>query len=468
MLPTCAFQHRAQGRFGLHFPVHNTRHMVAQMGRRQMELKRLEDGERAQQSVPQYRTQGQLKEIRAFKEASAMAHARAPASTLAMSDKTASGSETHRLQLLFGRYYMWHQVGAFLFVAIHIPTGYSDKALRWEVSPSGRMLVQAEDSGPVIDRQLAGHLDGSAAVQGFTSDDNTLLALIMRVRDEHTEGSAEAHHQSWRRLFVGDSDGFRSVQPPYSLAEGQGDVTMEWPLPGWVTVEQLSVLITPDELEVTVTPPPNEKSVDAPMRLHRTFWRDPDTGAKQTSQPVDVGTSAWSLQAASSPGATTRLTVVLAKPPLTMDEIQYRKGKRNDNRSAGQQTRPADAIGDRFFGDDADDFNLEAVVQAMSFAMCGTAFVAPTPAEAYGIAAKHPFWATQESQLRPATRSHLKLIRQVLDDGDTVRRFAQQVCTYHLHQLAHEPGTNQCTGRAVAHEILMLCKVLQAVSAQRM
>ena len=37
------------------------------MGKRQLEAKRLEDGERAQQGVPQYRTPGQLKEIRVFK-----------------------------------------------------------------------------------------------------------------------------------------------------------------------------------------------------------------------------------------------------------------------------------------------------------------------------------------------------------------------------------------------------------------
>jgi hypothetical protein len=399
--------------------------MVAHMGKRQMEAKRLEDGERAQQGVPQYRSAGQLKEIRAFKEVAALDQASQAPSSFAHAVTAGNGNhhaeQRRRLQLLLGRYYMWHQVGAFLFVAVHIPTGYSDKALKWVVEPNGQLLIQAEDSAPVVRRQLAGALDPRAEVQGFTSEDNTLLALVMKVKEETATETGETlsmHAASWRCLFTGDSDGFRCIQPPYGLEEGHDDVVLEWPLPPGVTTGHLGVTITADEVDITVAAPsPGQPA----MHLRRTYWRDADE--RQGCHPVDATKSAWSLTPGSShhdlapglPGGS-RLTVVLAKPPLTPDEVQYRQGKRNDNRAAGRLSRPADAVGERFFVADADDFGLEAVVQALSFAVCGTAFVAPTPAEAYGTPAQHPFWATQEGQLRKAARAHLQLMRQVFDD----------------------------------------------------
>lgn len=396
------------------------------MGKRQLEAKRLEDGERAQQGVPQYRTPGQLKEIRVFKEVAALAHtSRASPAAVMPGRGDVNEQQQRRLQLLLGRYYMWHQVGPFLCVAVHIPTGYSDKALKWVVDAHGHLLVHAEDSAPVVSRQLAGPLDPGAEVQGFTSEDNRLLALVLKVK-EVEDGAGESASPlgtdpapsktaaAWRRLFVGDSDGFRCTQPPYSLAEGQDDVVLEWGLPPGVTSAHLNVHITADALDITVeAPSPGQ----APLRLCRTFWRDEDA---RGGNAVDVPKCAWSL----TPGSThhdlaqrgSRLTVVLAKPPLTSDEVHYRQGKRNDNRSAGRLSRPADAIGERFFVDDADDFGLEAVVQALSFAVCGTAYVAPTPAQAYGTPAQHPFRATQEGQLRQAARTHLGLMRRVLDD----------------------------------------------------
>jgi hypothetical protein len=59
------------------------------------------------------------------------------------------------------------------------------------------------------------------------------------------------------------------------------------------------------------------------------------------------------------------LSITLARPPPTAEEVQYKKGARGDNRAAerGQGVPGAGRKGWRFFADDEDLFGLEAVLQ---------------------------------------------------------------------------------------------------------
>ncbi len=59
------------------------------------------------------------------------------------------------------------------------------------------------------------------------------------------------------------------------------------------------------------------------------------------------------------------LSVTLARPPPTAEELQYKRGVRGDNRAAdrGAGVAGAGRRGWRFFEDDEDRFGLEELLQ---------------------------------------------------------------------------------------------------------
>ena len=408
-----------QGKFKLHWPVHNSPHMLETLGRKELEKKRIgscrcegvpaavcgtllmaccsrllwraEDGERAAAAAPHWRSEAELKESRAFKEAAVAARAGAAAAAL-------PPQCWHDPRL--GRYYMWAQTDALVFVAVHVPTGFAHKALRWEASRTG-LRVQAEDSAPVVDRHWAHAVDADAPADAFRSEDNRLLALTLH---KATRGEA------WACLFAGDSVGARCLRPPYALAEGDADVLLEWPLPGWVQADDVAVEVTHTGLVARVR---------GLGELRRTFWEDADARSRRAPSAPPVGAvdppaCAWALRDDGTDDAGERckaLSLVLVKPPLTRDEIQYRRGVRLDNRAAQHPGYPS-RKGARFFEDDADAFGLEAVLQALCFAADGCAWVPPLPHEAYQPPFAQPHWARREEQLSKAAREQLATMRK--------------------------------------------------------
>ena len=75
--------------------------------------------------------------------------------------------------------------------------------------------------------------------------------------------------------------------------------------------------------------------------------------------------------------------MLLAKPPLTEDEVRWHKGVRRDNLntpSRGHGSPP----GHRFFADDADPFGLESLLAAACFLDAGEAWVPRLPTEGPG------------------------------------------------------------------------------------
>ena len=105
---------------------------------------------------------------------------------------------------------------------------------------------------------------------------------------------------------------------------------------------------------------------------------------------------------------------MLVKPPLTRDEVMYRKGTRCDNRAANDPGHPA-RRGARFFEDDADPLGLEDVLQALCFAREGRAWVPPKPWEAYGQARAMPHWARTPEQLSEGARKQLDMLRKAAE-----------------------------------------------------
>ena len=53
------------------------------------------------------------------------------------------------------KYYMWAQTARHVYVAVYVPTGYADRQLLFKLG-ARVMLLQPQDSPPVIQRALAG------------------------------------------------------------------------------------------------------------------------------------------------------------------------------------------------------------------------------------------------------------------------------------------------------------------------
>jgi len=356
-----------------------------------------EDGERFASADPNWRSEGELKETRAFKEAAAALAAAGPG---ALPD--------YRLQ----RYYMWAQSGERVFLALHVPTGYADKALKWEASPSG-LRVQAEDSAALVRRAWGGAVRADAPVDAVISDDNRLVALTLL---------KAVPGERWACVFAGDSCGARSLRPPYSLQEADDDVLLEWHLPAWVEAPDVAVEVTVAGVSCRV------KGVG---QLRRTFWEDGDARARRKPDAPRVGAveptaCGWALRDAdegesdaddgmitdaAGKGKGKVLSLMLVKPPLTRDEVQYRSRVRSDNRAAETPGLPG-RRGARFFEDDADPFGLEDVLQALCFAREGRAWAPPKPHEAYGHTRAQAHWARHEAALSEQARKHLALLRK--------------------------------------------------------
>lgn len=88
------------------------------------------------------------------------------------------------------------------------------------------------------------------------TEDNRLCAVLV---------PKAAPGERWARLFRGDPDGARCLEPPYCLAESDEDVTLTLALPFWTE---------PGDVRMRV----DERGLDLDVRnslhLRRTFWRN--------------------------------------------------------------------------------------------------------------------------------------------------------------------------------------------------
>ncbi|KAG2428862.1 hypothetical protein HYH02_014273 [Chlamydomonas schloesseri] len=323
----CARRQHWRGVHGLHWPVVLAAGSLAEaLGRRELEAKRLEDDARLLSADPHHRTEAQLRELRAFNQAAALAAAR-------------PGREASRHDL---------EVQAEL-------QGPGGGVLRVGVAGGGTAAA------PVVVRALAGPLDPSAPLEVHRTGDGRFAVLVLTkalLAPHHASypqpamspavasveetapadsgiaslaapppppppedwpwasgggggggGVGSSHQQQqlspwaccqwWRRLFVGDSDGARCcLPPPYTLHQAAEDeasagptlsaayVVLELPLPWWVAAEDVQVqLLAAGQGEAEAeaagggdTPPPS----GAPglrlavrglgLDIHRTYW----------------------------------------------------------------------------------------------------------------------------------------------------------------------------------------------------
>ncbi|KAL4457675.1 hypothetical protein ABPG75_012540 [Micractinium tetrahymenae] len=373
----CTLKRHWKGSFPLHWPLINSDHMRDKLGKRELERKRVEDSEKLQLEDPNFRSEAELKDIRAFKQAA-----------MELRQRPDKGAATYDLRL--AKFYMWAQTPGTVFIACRVPTGYADKELVIECS-TARLLVQSEDAPPLIDRLFAHDMDHTRPLESFRTEDNRVCVLAI-------PKSQWGEH--WPCLFRGDSEGARCMQPPYTLSETEDDVLLELELPFWIEREDVAVDFGHDRLRV---------GVRNTLQLARTYWRNSQEESRRRDYAVIVPEQCvWSLEEdMNAEGERCKLLVAtLARPDLTEEEVTYKKGKRQDNRAADRPGAVYDK-GWRFFADDEDLYRLEDTLQALCFLEQGRTFV-PAKPWANGEESK---WVSEELLLPPAVREHVARLR---------------------------------------------------------
>lgn len=329
----------------LHWPLINSNHMAQRLAEKDLEKKRIEDAKLLALQDPNHRSKAELKDIRAFKDAA-----------YELLQKHGS-VDVYDLRL--AKYYMWAQTDTSVFIACRVPTGYSDRELVVECDGHGSLLVQAEDSPPLIQRRLAHAIDTSRPMETMRTDDNTVCAIAFPKQ--------ELGHR-WERLFLGDSDCVRCLKPPYELLETDEDAIVQLELPFWIDA---------DDVEVDITEYAMEIRVKNTVNLRRQYWRNTEEEQKRNKgeyKVVEIDQCCWSLDDdVSAEGDKCKmLMVTLARPDPTEEEIRWKKGKRQDNRHSGDMENKKYY---RFFADDEDEYGLEAVLQALCFVESHKAYV---------------------------------------------------------------------------------------------
>ena len=197
-----------KGSVGLHWPVQRVDgKMAKELGERQLEEKMKEDGERAMREDPNYRTDAELQTIRTFKETAAMVY-------------HPDGRHKRKYDVGLAQHYMWAQSMRSVYIAINVPTGYADKELHFDFTGQA-VLVQPEDSFPILDRVLANVVDTRYPAEIMQTEDRRFAMIEIRKRKIG---------EDWKKVFEGDSDYARCMKPLYTLTESNKEVVMEFEL----------------------------------------------------------------------------------------------------------------------------------------------------------------------------------------------------------------------------------------------
>ncbi len=344
-----------KGSVGLHWPVQRVDgKMAKELGERQLEEKMKEDGERAMREDPNYRTDAELQTIRTFKETAAMVY-------------HPDGRHKRKYDVGLAQHYMWAQSMRSVYIAINVPTGYADKELHFDFTGQ-TVLVQPEDSFPILDRVLANVVDTRYPAEIMQTEDRRFAMIEIRKRKIG---------EDWKKVFEGDSDYARCMKPLYTLTESNKEVVMEFELPFWKESDDVTVEITNEFIHVKVM---------GEFDMKREFWQKSQNEEKKDVekwQPLDVDECTWSLDDGferDSGDPCKTLMILLQKPDPTHEENEFQRGERSDNRNIYKHD---ERHGARFFRDDGDQYSLEILLQAALFVDTGSTWHQPTPAEAY-------------------------------------------------------------------------------------
>lgn len=361
----------------LHWPLIDSKDFRVRLAKAEMEKKVQDDAKRYLLQDPNARTQSELQVIRSFKRA---------AEEIYRLD-----GHQRRYDHRLGRFYMWENTAACIVLAVHVPTGYADRKLRVECC-ADRLLVQSEGSFPVIDRCLDVSLE-HGDVKSYASIDNRYHVFVLPKAQQDAKCA---------RLFIGDSDGCRCLEPIYDLYDTDDEVLLELKVPFWIDAEDVHVEFSKTKVEIWVR---NH------LYVARSFWTELECIAadrKETTPAIDAARSSWCLEdvCVANGGRLRVIAVSLIRPDPTESEIRWKRGVRQDNKTQKLPSRQSSGV--RFFADDEDAFELEDLLQAACLSIAGQTWVPPKPWET-----RSGFRATQLAELSiPAQQSYKQLFNQ--------------------------------------------------------
>ena len=265
---------------------------------------------------------------------------------------------------------MWAQTTRYVYIAVNIPTKYADKELHMNARRNV-LILQTEDSPPVVERQFAFTFSDEFPIQTMQSDDKRLYVLSIPKKNMEEE---------IKHVFEGDPDYVRCLKPPYTLHETNSETIMELKLPFWTDEEDVHVDITKYSVRIRV-----RNKIDT----KRTFWRK-NEGPQELRdgwEAIVPEECAWSLdENINAKDEKCRILMIcFAKPACNEEERNYQKGTRQDNRFARSKcaSNLTGNSGTRFFYEDEDEFDLEAMLIASCFMETDSSFVPAKPENDY-------------------------------------------------------------------------------------
>ena len=156
----CTRKQHWKGKYPLHWPLVNTPgKMIEELGKRELEQKKIEDAKKFLLEDPNYRNETELDHIRDFKRAAYEIQ------------KLNSKDRQQKFDLRLGKYYMWAQTDHFVYLVVYVPNGFENKTLHFEPTPTS-FLLQAEDSPPIIDRVVNEHISSEQSIESYSTKDN--------------------------------------------------------------------------------------------------------------------------------------------------------------------------------------------------------------------------------------------------------------------------------------------------------
>ena len=354
MCDFCGRKQHWKGKWGLHWPMVQV-DMYKRQAKQELDDKKEADARRRMLEDPNHRDERQKEDER---------HLLRERRHAAQEKDGAVGVYSRSL----ARYYAWAQTDAMVIVAVWCPNFGKGKRFELGLESGKRFVVQSTDEAkgvkepPVVDRLLAHDiaLDRPADVlQGTEASGMFQVRMHKANAGEH-----------WSRLFLGDPDGVRCLVPPWRMTEGVDDVVLEIDCPHWVQADDVSVEFTDEEFTCKVA---------GHIETWRTYWKQPPESQRNKPKcdlhmPVDTPECLWSLEDEEDEHGADKKVLMLnfVRPEPTPGEIEWKKGKRDDNRSVGGS---GEMKGVRFFADDHDVFGLEPWLMAHCFKEAGRTFV---------------------------------------------------------------------------------------------
>ncbi|GLI60704.1 hypothetical protein VaNZ11_002797, partial [Volvox africanus] len=240
---------------------------------------------------------------------------------------------------------MWTQTESHVLLACYLPNGRHDREVQVEMR-GGVLRLGVADGLPVVHRALSGALNPAAPIEVHrTSDGLFVLVVLTKVvqpdsgvgrplkADEPRVNSTAWPWRGggcggdggtwWRQIFTGDSDGARSLPPPYSVTQSPDEVVLDFALPWWIQKEDVTVEVGLRKLVVMVR--------GVGLHIERHYWCN--SSEPDARQPVVPEFSSWCLWNEGDGRVSKPVAIPPANARVVKSSVSMRVATSNHDRS---------------------------------------------------------------------------------------------------------------------------------------